>query len=100
VVRRQRSAKTRGDGPDKWKSTNHDLAVSEIGDWVCTMNSDTASADHGSTPERHSSAADATPHRTLNSADLFQGAREVQIRHDEKIYRLQVTRNGKLILIK
>ena len=29
----------------------------------------------------------------------FRG-REVQIRHDEKIYRLQVTRNGKLILIK
>jgi len=42
----------------------------------------------------------APPQRTLDSADLFQGAREVQIRHDEKIYRLQVTRNGKLILIK
>jgi hemin uptake protein HemP len=38
--------------------------------------------------------------RILNSADLFRGAREVQIRHEEKIYRLQVTRNGKLILIK
>jgi len=38
--------------------------------------------------------------RTLDSAELFQGAREVQIRHDEKLYRLQVTRNGKLILIK
>jgi hemin uptake protein HemP len=41
-----------------------------------------------------------SPRRTVNSADLFQGAREVHIRHDEKIYRLQVTRNGKLILIK
>jgi hemin uptake protein HemP len=46
------------------------------------------------------SSGDNTSLRTLNSADLFQGAREVQIRHDEKLYRLQVTRNGKLILIK
>ncbi len=45
-------------------------------------------------------STDAAPQRTFDSADLFQGAREVQIRHDEKIYRLQVTRNGKLILIK
>jgi hemin uptake protein HemP len=36
----------------------------------------------------------------LDSADLLRGAREVQIRHEEKIYPLQVTRNGKLILIK
>ncbi len=50
--------------------------------------------------EEHSHLAAADPKRTLNSADLFQGAREVQIQHDEKIYRLQVTRNGKLILIK
>jgi hemin uptake protein HemP len=38
--------------------------------------------------------------RTINSAELFHGAREVLIQHDEKIYRLQVTRNGKLILVK
>jgi hemin uptake protein HemP len=38
--------------------------------------------------------------RTINSADLLQGAREVLIRHDEKTYRLRVTRNGKLILVK
>jgi hemin uptake protein HemP len=46
------------------------------------------------------SSGENPPPRTLDSADLFQGAREVQIRHDEKLYRLQVTRNGKLILIK
>jgi hemin uptake protein HemP len=50
--------------------------------------------------EARPNAAAEAPKRTLNSADLFQGAREVQIRHDETIYRLQVTRNGKLILIK
>jgi hemin uptake protein HemP len=65
------------------------------------MDSDPAPADHGSpSPELHAFGGDSTPQRTLNSVDLFQGAREIQIRHDEKIYRLQVTRNGKLILIK
>jgi hemin uptake protein HemP len=38
--------------------------------------------------------------RTISSAELFHGAREVLIQHDEKTYRLQVTRNGKLILVK
>jgi hemin uptake protein HemP len=38
--------------------------------------------------------------RTLSSADLLQGGREVLIRHDEMIYRLRLTRNGKLILVK
>jgi hemin uptake protein HemP len=38
--------------------------------------------------------------RTINSADLLHGAREILIQHDEKTYRLRVTRNGKLILIK
>jgi hemin uptake protein HemP len=67
------------------------------------MNSDPAPAsDHDplKPSEFHGAASESVPQRTVNSADLFQGAREVQIRHDEKIYRLQVTRNGKLILIK
>jgi hemin uptake protein HemP len=51
-------------------------------------------------PDDQSLSPRADAKRTLDSADLFQGARQVQIRHDEKIYRLQVTRNGKLILIK
>lgn len=38
--------------------------------------------------------------RTVRSADLLQGAREVLIQHDEKVYRLRLTRNGKLILVK
>jgi hemin uptake protein HemP len=75
----------------------------EITNWeaVCTMESGPAPDDHRPPqPESRTSSDDAVPQRTLNSADLFQGAREVHIRHDEKIYRLQVTRNGKLILIK
>ncbi len=38
--------------------------------------------------------------RIISSSEIFQGAREVLIQHDEKVYRLQVTRNGKLILVK
>jgi hemin uptake protein HemP len=38
--------------------------------------------------------------RVISSTEIFQGAREVWIQHDEKVYRLQVTRNGKLILVK
>ena len=38
--------------------------------------------------------------RVLRSEDLMRGAREVVIRHDGQEYRLQVTRNGKLILVK
>lgn len=38
--------------------------------------------------------------RTISSAELFLGAREILIQHEEKTYRLQVTRNGKLILVK
>ena len=55
--------------------------------------------DRPSAKAQYASAAPGPP-RTLNSADLLGGAREVQFRHEEKIYRLQLTRNGKLILIK
>jgi hemin uptake protein HemP len=40
------------------------------------------------------------PVRTISSSELFLGAREILIQHEEKTYRLQVTRNGKLILVK
>jgi hemin uptake protein HemP len=51
-----------------------------------------ASADHD--------PSTALPQRVIESVDLLQGARQIQIRHNEQIYRLQVTRNGKLILVK
>ena len=40
------------------------------------------------------------PLRTIRSGELFLGAREILIQHEEKTYRLQVTRNGNLILVK
>jgi hemin uptake protein HemP len=36
----------------------------------------------------------------FNSGQLFRQGREVLIEHQGEIYRLQLTRNGKLILIK
>lgn len=41
----------------------------------------------------------ATP-RVISSADIFRGEREVLIQHGEEVYRLRLTRNGKLILHK
>jgi hemin uptake protein HemP len=38
--------------------------------------------------------------KVLRSEELFGSAREITIRHNGQEYRLQVTRNGKLILIK
>lgn len=38
--------------------------------------------------------------RVLRSLDLLQGERQVFIEHDGVMYRLQLTRNGRLILQK
>ncbi len=37
---------------------------------------------------------------TVRSADLFQGGKELVIRHGGEEYRLRITRTGKLILTK
>jgi len=36
----------------------------------------------------------------VDSRDLFRGRHELQIRHEGEVYRLRVTRNGRLILNK
>ena len=38
--------------------------------------------------------------RAVNSKELLRGKREVQIQHLGEVYRLLLTRNGKLILQK
>lgn len=40
------------------------------------------------------------PVRTVNTADLLHGEKELRIVHEGQYYRLLVTRNGKLILQK
>jgi len=36
----------------------------------------------------------------VDSVNLFAGRKEVEIRHAGEVYRLRITRNGKLILNK
>lgn len=50
--------------------------------------------------KRESRGTPAPDRKVLRSEELFGAGREVVIRHNEQEYRLQVTRNGKLILIK
>lgn len=42
----------------------------------------------------------ASPARTLTSDSIFRGEREIGIEHHGALYRLKVTRQGKLILNK
>jgi len=39
-------------------------------------------------------------HRLVESRDLFRGENEILIAHDGSIYRMKITRQGKLILNK
>lgn len=43
---------------------------------------------------------DGSSKRRLSSDELFRGGHEVEIEHQGEIYRLRVTRAGKLILTK
>jgi hemin uptake protein HemP len=56
----------------------------------------------GGEQNRESSQGSELPfkERVLQSADLFQGRREVLILHEGEAYRLRLTKNGKLILHK
>lgn len=51
-------------------------------------------------PEPAEDAYSAIPPTTLRSEDLLRGGRDVQIVHAGEVYKLSVTRNGKLILTK
>jgi hemin uptake protein HemP len=45
-------------------------------------------------------AAQPAERKVIRSEELLGTAREITIRHNGQDYRLQITRNGKLILIK
>ncbi len=52
-------------------------------------------------PPARAAAAVATPAaRPIDSRELMQGARIIEIAHEGTVYRLQATRLGKLILTK
>jgi len=52
--------------------------------------------DDGSSP----SAVSGVAGRVMASEEIFQGAREAFIQHNNEVYRLTITRNNKLILQK
>ena len=41
-----------------------------------------------------------SPIREIDSSSLLQGEKEILIRHGDEVYRLRLTKNGKLILQK
>lgn len=53
-------------------------------------------------PDRtgHGGVAQMSTDTALDSASLLQGGKAVAIRHNGEVYRLQATRQGKLILTK
>lgn len=50
--------------------------------------------------ELRASSRPSVPQAEFDSRELMRGGREVLIRHAGKVYRLQHTRNDKLILVK
>lgn len=50
--------------------------------------------------QRTTTATSAPETRTLTSAELLRGAREITILHAGETYRLRLTRNDRLILTK
>lgn len=50
--------------------------------------------------EMRAASRPSTPQAEFDSHELMRGGREVLIRHAGKVYRLQHTRNDKLILVK
>jgi hemin uptake protein HemP len=70
------------------------------------MNSHTPPSDFRYRPQRFSADVNGRldhsqpPQRTVSSEALFNGTYEIGINHGGAIYRLKITRQGKLILNK
>lgn len=62
--------------------------------------SDTPASDASDAPGSRPNLTTAKIRRQILSTDLLQGDREIQIVHGEEVYRLSLTRQGKLILHK
>ena len=51
-------------------------------------------------PEPGDGEGETPPALEVDSRELFRGRREIRISHGGEVYRLRVTRNGRLILNK
>lgn len=58
------------------------------------------SREPGETSDLRARDTNSTPPREIPSDQIFAGTHEVLIRHAGELYRLRLTRNGKLILHK
>lgn len=62
---------------------------------------DSVVPDDIDSPHRKATGEDLSSQQPIvDSGTLFQGAQELLIQHNDQIYRLRQTRNGKLILNK
>ena len=61
---------------------------------------DFAKQDTTASQPSPTSPGDENPPRIIRSEEIFQGGREVRIEHEDSVYRLRLTRKGKLILHK
>lgn len=58
-------------------------------------------ADTPNAPPNAAPAPAAAPEmRVIDAAELFAGGKEITIRHEGALYRMKITRQGKLILNK
>ncbi len=58
-------------------------------------------ADTPDTPAKAALAPAAAPEmRVIDAAELFAGGKEIAILHEGALYRMKITRQGKLILNK
>lgn len=64
------------------------------------MTGDTPHNTAAISPNTGLSAPSPDAARTISSEDLMRGQRELLIEHAGEVYRLRITRNGKLILNK
>ncbi|ROR23155.1 hemin uptake protein hemP [Comamonas sp. BIGb0124] len=64
-----------------------------------TYSLSTANA-HDTASLHRTDSHDVPAHVAVDSADLLQGQKAVQIHHNGSVYRLQATKLGKLILTK
>lgn len=64
------------------------------------MNDDSTPREVAVSPPDASEAASPLAPKSVRSDELLHGQRELLIIHEHEVYRLRVTRNGKLILTK
>jgi len=51
-------------------------------------------------PSNYAVQSDRKQFDVIKSPDLFKGSREIYINHDNEIYKLSITKTGRLLLTK